>query len=65
MTCQSSGQQLISVKLVQYVSDDVIAFYALLTNRVFYAGDDVLRMLVNCYIGFSNLSRNVLATLSK
>jgi hypothetical protein len=56
---------LISVKLVQYVSKDVIAFYALHTNRVFDVGVDVLRMLVNGHMGPSYLARNVLATLPK
>ena len=32
------GQQLVSVKLSQYVSEDAISFYALQANRVFDTG---------------------------
>jgi hypothetical protein len=59
------GQQLVSVKLVQYVSEDAIAFYALQPNRVFDAGVDVSRMLVYGHMGPSDLARNVLAPLPK
>ena len=54
-----------SVKLVQYVSEDAIAFYALQPNRVFDAGVDVSRMLVYGHMGPSDLARNVLANLPK
>jgi hypothetical protein len=60
-----AGQQLLSVKLVQYVSDDAIAFYALQANRVFDAGFDVSRMLVYGHMGPGDLARNVLTTLPK
>ncbi|MSP35881.1 MAG: hypothetical protein EXR25_09100 [Limnohabitans sp.] len=59
------GQQLMSVKLVQYVSEDVVSFYALQPNRVFDAGVDVSRMLVYGHMGPGDLARNVLATLPK
>ena len=59
------GQQLVSVKLVQYVSEDAIAFYALQPSKVFDAGFDVSRMLVFGHMGPSDLSRNVLADVPK
>jgi len=59
------GQKLLSVKLVQYVSEDAIAFYALQRNKVFDAGTDVSRMLVYGHMGPSDLGRNVLANVPK
>ncbi len=59
------GQQLMSVKLVQYVSEDAIAFFALQPSRVFDAGFDVSRMLVYGHMGPGDLARNVLTTLPK
>jgi len=59
------GQKVQSVKLVQYVSEDAIAFYALQRNTVFDAGIDVSRMLVYGHMGPSDLGRNVLATAPK
>ena len=59
------GQQLMSVKLVQYVSDDAIAFYALQPNRVFDAGFDVSRMLVYGHMGPRDLAGNVLTAVPK
>jgi len=59
------GQKLLSVKLVQYVSEDAIAFYALQRNKVFDAGFDVSRMLVYGHMGPSDLGRNVLANVPK
>lgn len=59
------GQKLVSVKLVQYVSEYAIAFYALQSNRVFGAGFDVSRMLVYGHMGPSDLARNVLADVPK
>lgn len=59
------GQQLLSVKLVQYVSEDAIAFYALQRKQVFDAGIDVSRMLVYGHMGPSDLGRNVLANVPK
>jgi len=59
------GQQLVSVKLVQYVSEDAISFYALQANRVFDAGVDTSRMLVYGHMGPSDLGRNVLANVAK
>jgi hypothetical protein len=57
------GQKLVSVKLVQYVSEDAVAFYALQPSKVFDAGFDVSRMLVYGHMGPSDLARNVLATV--
>ena len=59
------GQKVVSVKLVQYVSEDAIAFYALQRNKVFDAGIDDSRMLVHGHMGPSDLRRNVLANLPK
>ena len=59
------GQQLLSVKLVQYESEDAIAFYALQPNKVFDAGENVSRMLVYGHMGPSDLARNVLANVAK
>jgi hypothetical protein len=59
------AQQLLSVKLVQYVSEDAIAFYALQRSQVFDAGIDVSRMLVYGHMGPSDLGRNVLANVPK
>lgn len=59
------GQKVLSVKLVQYLSEDAIAFYALQRNKVFDAGVDVSRMLVYGHMGPSDLGRNVLANVSK
>ncbi len=59
------GQQLMSVKLVQYVSEDAIAFYALQPSKVFDAGTNLSRMLVYGHMGPSDLSRNVLADVPK
>ena len=59
------GQQLLSVKLVQYVSEDAIAFYALQRKQAFDAGIDVSRMLVYGHMGPSDLGRNVLANVPK
>jgi hypothetical protein len=59
------GQQLMSVKLVQFESEDAIAFYALQRNKVFDAGEDVSRMLVYGHMGPSDLARNVLANVPK
>jgi hypothetical protein len=59
------GQQLVSVKLVQYVSEDAIAFYALQPSKVFDAGVNVSRMLVYGHMGPSDLARNVVANVPK
>ena len=59
------GQKVQSVKLVQYVSEDAIAFYALQRSTVFDAGVDVSRMLVYGHMGPSDLGRNVLANVPK
>jgi hypothetical protein len=59
------GQQLVSVRLVQYVSEDAISFYALQPNKVFDAGVNVTRMLVYGHMGPSDLTRNVLASVPK
>lgn len=59
------GQQLVSVKLSQYVSEDAISFYALQASRVFDAGVDTSRMLVYGHIGPGDLGRNILANVPK
>ena len=59
------GQQLMSVRLVQYVSEDAVAFYALQPSKVFDAGVNVSRMLVFGHMGPSDLARNVLADVPK
>jgi len=59
------GQQLTSVRLVQYVSEDAVAFYALQPSKVFDAGENVSRMLVYGHMGPGDLSRNVLADVPK
>lgn len=55
------GQQLLSVKLVMYASEDLVAFYALQPNSVFDAGIDTTRMLSFGHMGPNDLNRNVLA----
>ena len=59
------GQRLMSVRLVQYVSDDAIAFYALQPNRVLDAGFDVSRMLVYGHMGPRDLAGTVLTAVPK
>lgn len=59
------GQQLLSVSLVQYISDDSVSFYALQPNKVFDAGVNVSRMLVYGHMGPSDLGLNVLASVPK
>jgi len=59
------GQRLVSVKLVQYISEDAISFYALQPNRIFDAGVDTSKMLVYGHMGPSDLLRNVLTNLPK
>lgn len=59
------GHLLLSVKLVQSVSEDAIALYALQRKQVFDAGIDVSRMLVYGHMEPSDLGRNVLANRPK
>ncbi len=59
-----SGHRLVSVRLVHYVSDDQVAFYALQRAAVFDAGVDVNRMLVYGHMGPQDLLRNVVAALA-
>jgi hypothetical protein len=56
-----AGHRIASVRLVRYVSDDPIAFYAIQRAAVFDAGIDVSRMLVHGHMGPGDLSRDVLA----
>lgn len=56
-----SGFRLKSVRLVRYVSDDKVAFYAIQRAPVFDAGVDVTRMLVYGHMGPQDLGVNVLA----
>jgi hypothetical protein len=53
-----------SVRLIRYVSEDAIAFYAIQSSNVFDAGVDVSRMLVYGHMGPADLNRNVLANIS-
>ncbi len=55
--------RLKSVKLVRYVSEDAIAFYAIQSSSVFDAGVDVGRMLVYGHMGPADLNRNVVANI--
>lgn len=57
------GQRLTSLRLVHYVSDDNIAFYAIQRASVFDAGVDVNRMLVYGHMGPADLARNVVSAL--
>lgn len=59
-----SSHRLASVRLVHYVSDDQVAFYALQRAAVFDAGVDVNRMLVYGRMGPPDLLRNVVAALA-
>jgi hypothetical protein len=59
------GQRLVSVKLIHYVSEDAISFYALQPNRIFDAGVDTSKMLVYGHMGPIDLSRNVLANIPR
>ncbi len=58
-----AGFRIASLRLVRYVSDDPIAFYALQRAPVFDAGVDVSRMLVYGHMGPPDLLRNVLAAV--
>jgi hypothetical protein len=53
------NHRLVSIRLLQYVSDDAVSFYALQRSAVFDAGVDVTRMLVYGHMGPSDLARNV------
>ena len=55
------GFSVLSVTLVMYESEDLVAFYALQPNSVFDAGIDTTRMLSFGHMGPSDLYRNVLA----
>jgi hypothetical protein len=56
-----NGLSVLSVRLVLYASDDLVAFYALQRNSVFDAGIDTTRMLSFGHMGPNDLNRNVLA----
>lgn len=58
-----TNHRLTSVRLVQYVSEDKIAFYAIQRAAVFDAGVDVSRMLVYGHMGPQDLNRNVLSAV--
>lgn len=55
--------RLLSLRLVHYQSDDLVAFYALQRAAVFDAGFDVSRMLVYGHMGPADLLRNTVAGL--
>jgi len=48
------------MRLIHYVSDDQVAFFALQRAPTFDAGTDVTRMVAHGHIGPSDLKRNVL-----
>lgn len=58
-----AGQRLASLRLVQYESEDAIAFYALQRAAVFDAGVDVSKMAVYGHMGPQDLLRNAVAEL--
>jgi hypothetical protein len=58
-----AGYRLKSFKLVHYVSDDKVSFYAIQRAPVFDAGFDVNRMLVYGHMGPDDLARNVVASI--
>lgn len=57
------NHRLVSVRLLQYVSEDAVSFYALQRSAVFDAGVDVNRMLVYGHMGPPDLARNVVANV--
>ncbi len=59
-----AGHRMASVRLVDYLSEDLIAFYALQRSAVFDAGVDVNRMLVYGHMGPQDLLRNVTGNLA-
>ncbi len=58
------GHRVTSLRLVRYVSDDAVAFYALQRSPVFDAGVDVSKMLVYGHMGPQDLRRNVVAEIA-
>ena len=56
--------RLLSVRLVRYQSDDLIAFYAIQRAAVFDAGVDVSRMLVYGHMGPAELAKNMVSTVA-
>lgn len=59
----AADQRIESIRLVDYVSEDLVAFYALQRSPVFDAGVDVNRMLAWGHIGPDQLMRDLLATV--
>jgi hypothetical protein len=58
------GHRVTSLRLVRYVSDDAVAFYALQRSAVFDAGVDVSKMLVYGHMGPQDLRRDVVAEIA-
>ena len=58
-----AGQRLASLRLIQYESEDAVAFFALQRADVFDAGVDVTRMAAYGHMGPQDLMRNVVAEL--
>jgi len=54
---------LASLRLIQYESEDAVAFFALQRADVFDAGVDVTRMAAYGHMGPQDLMRNVVADL--
>ena len=57
------NHRLKSLKLVRYISDDAIAFFAIQAGDVFDAGVDVNRMLVYGHMGPADINRNVVTNV--
>lgn len=59
------NHQMTSVRLVHYVSNDSVAFYALQNAREFNAGFDTSKMLVFDHMGPDKLAVNVVSEIPK
>lgn len=57
------GQRVQSMRLVHYVSEDLVAFFALQKSAVFDAGFDVSRMLIWGHPGPQDLQRNLIEAI--
>jgi hypothetical protein len=58
-----ANYQMTSVRLVHYVSNDNVAFYALQNAPEFNAGTDINKMLVFDHIGSEKLAVNVVSAI--
>ena len=55
-----AGFRLHALRLIHYVSDDAIAFYALQRGPIFDAGTDIARMAAHGHLGPKDIGRNLL-----